>query len=288
MKSTKYGITSLRKQFPTDDVCLEYLFDAGHTRQCTCGGTYKRVRGRKQFYCSKCLFQIAPTAGTIFHKSDTPLTLWFHAIFVFSNAKSGISAKELERQLEVTYKTAWRILNSIRKALAQSGDKLSGDVETDAAYFGGRYKSGKYNKYQKDAIAAKSVVMAAIQRKGDMRAEVVQDTKAQTTMSFIEKNVEQGSRLLTDKSRNYEQVAVGYDRHAVDHHKGEYVRGDVYINNVESFWAHVKRSIKGTHKVVSKKYLQSYLDGFVFHRNNRHNDRERFAVLLGTILLAAK
>jgi len=288
MKRERCGINSLRKQFPTDDACLEFLFDAGHTRQCSCGGTYKRIKGRKQFYCSKCLYQIAPTAGTIFHKSDTPLTLWFHAILVFSNAKSGISAKEMERQLEVTYKTAWRILNRIRKALPQDGGKLKGDVETDAAYFGGKGVGGKDNKNREAVMAAKSVVIAAVQRDGDIRAEVVPNMGSGTTKDFIERNVELGSRLITDGSRNYERVAVGYDRHSVDHHKGEYARGDVYIANVESFWSHVKRSMKGTHKVVSKKHLQSYLDGFVFHRNNRYNDKERFAVLLGTILRAAR
>src|SRR3989344_8276299 len=137
MKSTKYGSISLRKQFPNDDAILEFLFDARHTRKCACGGTYKRVKGRKQFYCSKCLYQIAPTAGTIFHKSDTPLTLWFHAIMVFSNAKSGISAKTMERDLEITYKCAWRMLHLIRRALKQSEDVLKGDVEMDTGFIGG-------------------------------------------------------------------------------------------------------------------------------------------------------
>ncbi|MGH7141825.1 MAG: transposase, partial [Minisyncoccia bacterium] len=102
-------------------------------------------------------------------------------------------------------------------------------------------------------------------------------------------NVEKdGTRLMTDKTNRLDKVALGYDRHAVDHHKAEYVRGDAYINSVEAFWAHVKRSIKGTHKVVSKKHLQEYLDGFVFHRNNRYNDMERFYALLGMILRGAR
>lgn len=158
----KYGIKQLRKDFPTEQTCLEFAFEVLHSYECSCGGTYTPVKGRKQFYCSKCSFQIAPLAGTIMHKSDTPLTLWFHALWVFSNAKSGVSAKEMERQLAVTYKCAWRILMLIRKALKQDG-KLSGDVEMDTAYFGGRYKSGKYNEEQKEAIAAKSVVMGAIE-----------------------------------------------------------------------------------------------------------------------------
>ena len=133
-RTNRYGIKSLRKDFPTDRACLEFIFDALHTRECSCGGEFVLREGRRQYQCSKCRFHIAPTASTLFHKSDTPLTLWFGAILAFSNAKSGISAKELERQLEVTYKTAWRMLHLIRKALKQEG-KLSGDVEMDTAYF---------------------------------------------------------------------------------------------------------------------------------------------------------
>ena len=99
----------MERDFPNDEAVLDFLFDAQHSRKCSCGGHYTLKTGRRQFQCSKCRFQIAPTANTLFHKSDTPLTLWFKAILTFSNAKSGISAKEMERQLEVTYKTAWRI-----------------------------------------------------------------------------------------------------------------------------------------------------------------------------------
>lgn len=289
-REQRYGARSLERDFPTDEVCLEFIFEARHSKECSCGGTYKRLQGRKQYQCSKCRFQIAPTAGTIFHKSDTPLLLWFKAILAFSNAKSGLSAKELERELEVTYKTAWRILTLIRKALTQNGDKLKGEVETDLGYFGGGFPSGKYNKKQKEAYASKSVVVGAIERGGDARVEVIQDSKSKGVTKFLQENVEKdGSRLFTDRAKIFETVAKdGYKRESVNHTKEEWVRGDVYINTLESFWAHVKRSMKGTHKAVSKKYLQSYLDGFVFHRNNSYSDRERFAVLLGTILLAGE
>lgn len=292
MKNNKYGITSLRKQFPTDEACIEFMFDAMHKRTCSCGGTYSLMNNgtqkRRKFQCSKCRFKISPTAGTIFNKSDTPLVLWFHALLVFSNAKSGMSASALQRDLETTYKTAWRMLTLIRKALKQSGDKLSGDVEMDTGYFGGVFKTGTYNKRQKEAMAAKSVVIAAIQRKGEARALVVPDSKSNTHTQFVLDNVDIDTRLITDKSRNYHQIGQGYERHTVNHKKGEYVRGDIYVNNVESFWAHVKRSIKGTHKAVSKQHLQEYLDGFVWHYNNRYNDRERFYALLGTLLQPVK
>src|SRR3989344_269718 len=127
MTNGRYGIVSLQKQFPNDGVCLEFIFDALHARICSrrvgrdlwtaCGGTYRRISARRQFQCSKCRLQIAPTSGTVFHKSDTQLVLWFHAILAFLNAKGGISAKQLERDLEISYKCAWRILGLIRRIL---------------------------------------------------------------------------------------------------------------------------------------------------------------------------
>ena len=280
----KYGLKQLRKDFPTDKACLDFAFDTLHSKECSCGGEYRRVEGRKQYYCTKCRFQIAPLSGTIMHKSDTPLILWWHALWVFSNAKSGLSAKELERQLAVTYKCAWRILHQIRKALKQDG-KLSGDVEMDTAYFGGRYKSGRYNEKQKEAIAAKTVVMGAIERGGKARLIIVPDSKAQTHRDFLAEVIEpKDTRLMTDNTNRIGRIALGFTRLTVDHHRGEYVRGEVHANTIDAFWSHIKRSINGTHKVVSRKHLQEYLDAFVFHRNNGHSDKQRFFSLLGSVL----
>lgn len=284
-KITKYSIRDLKADFPTDEACLAFIFDTLHSRKCSCGGEYKPVKGRKKFQCGKCRFQISPTSNTIFHKSDTPLSSWFHAIFIFSNAKSGISAKEMERQLGVTYKCSWRILSLIRKALKQDNKKLRGDVEVDTGYFGGKGYGGKYNKYQKDVIANKSVVTIAVERGGKARAEVMDNTKAITINDFIQRNIEsKATSLLSDNARVYWRSDKTHDRFSVDHSKGEYVKCDVHINTVETFFAHLKRSFKGTFKVISKQHLQSYLDAFVFHYNNRHNDRERFGVLLGSLL----
>lgn len=288
-RQDRYGARSVRKDFPSEAACLEFIFDARHSKGCSCGGTYRPIKDRKQYQCSKCRFQIAPTAGTIFHKSDTPLTLWFQAILAFSNAKSGLSAKELEREIETTYKTAWRMLTLIRRSLKQGNDKLKGIVEMDASYFGGRRFAGRNNERLKEAKGDKSVVMGAIARGGEARIRVVEDASSKTHRHFLLEHIERGSRLMTDGANVYEQAhGFGYKRQSVSHRKREYVRGNAHVNTLESFWAHVKRSIAGTHKTISKKYLQSYLDGFVFHRNNSYSDKERFAVLLGTVLLAAR
>lgn len=289
MKADKYGLTSLRKQFPDDRSCLEFIFDALHERTCACGGTYSFVKDTRKFQCSRCRARISPTARTLFHRSHVPLTLWFHTIMVFSNAKSGISAQVIERDLEVTYKTAWRMLRSIRQALRQGTELLEGDVEMDTGYFGGRGRAGKDNKYLREVMRKKAIVFGAVQRRGAIRADIMPDASARSHGDFLKKHVSPANtRLLTDGAKHYRNVAAGYDRQFVEHTKGEYVRGDVHVNNVESFWAHVKRSIRGTHKSVSNRYLQEYLDAFVFHYNNRHNDNDRFAVLLGTLLRAAK
>ncbi len=288
-RSTKYGIRELRHDFPTNKACLEFIFDSLHVRACSCGGAYSFLSKRKKFQCSKCRFQISPTAGMIFHKSSAPLTLWFQAIMVFSNSKSGISAKQLERHLAVTYKCSWRMLGLIRKTLQQFGKRLKGDVETDGAYFGGRKKAGKDNKYLSQAFQAKSVVLGAYERGGNMRALVVPNMKRPTVVSFMEQNVEKlGTRLLADKSGHLRPIEKEYDRHSVDHHRGEYVREDIRVNNMENFWSHAKRSITGTYKAISKKHAQTYLDGFVFHYNNRHSDRKRFLTLLDIVLHAAR
>ncbi len=288
-KATKYSIRDLKADFPTDEACLSLIFDTLHTKECSCGGTYKQIKGRKQFQCSKCRFQIAPASTTIFHKSDTPLSLWFHAIFIFSNAKSGISAKELERQLGVTYKTAWRILSLIRKALAQDNDKLSGTVEIDSGYFGGKGNAGKNNERLSEVMVKKIAVTIACERGGKIKAEIMDTVSAKNMETFIDKNIEtKGTVIMTDSSPVFKRADLNYTRNAVNHSKGEYVRGNAHINTIETFFAHLKRSIKGTYKSISKQHLQAYLDGFVWHYNNRHNDKERFGALLGTLLHASR
>ena len=286
MKNVKYGLQDFKKDFPTEEACLELIFSTLHSHKCSCGGTYKLISGRKQYQCSKCRFQIAPTAGTIFHKSPTPLSLWFHSIWVFSNAKSGISAKQLERQLGVTYKCAWRILSLIRKALKQSNDQLSGVVETDVGYLGGQKNAGKNNINLSEAMKAKSVVLVAVQRGGKIKAQVSESATADEIEDFLKNNVTVGSILMTDTAKAYRRMDKGFDRFPVNHSKGEYVRGAFNVNTVETFFSHIKRSIRGTFKSVSKEYLQTYLDAFVFHYNNRYSDKGRFGVLMGTLLHA--
>lgn len=278
----KYGLRDLEHDFPDEAACLSFVYDALHSRKCSCGGEYRLLSGRRQFQCSRCRFQIAPMAGTIFEKSSTPLRLWFHAIMAFSNAKSGISAKELERELNVTYKCAYRILSLIRKALPEDREPLKGIVETDTAVFGGVQKFKAKSKAH--IHERKATIMGAVERGGGVRAEVVENAGKAVTDRFLSKHVALDSRLMSDKAQAYKNVP--YESERINHLYG-YVRGTVHINTMEAYWSHVKRSIKGTFKSVSKKHLQSYLDAFSFHWSNRRSDRERFSALLGTLLRPA-
>lgn len=156
----------------------------------------------------------------------------------------------------------------------------------DETYFGGKGKAGKNNKDLSKVMDDKSPIIGAVERDGEVRAKVALNTKARTIGQFLNENVEPfRTRLMTDESNRYNRVARKYNRHSVHHKASEFVRGDIYTNTIESFWSHIKRSIAGTHKTVSKKHLQSYVDGFVWHYNNRHNDRERFSALVLTLLL---
>jgi hypothetical protein len=221
--------------------------------------------------------------GTIFEKTRTPLILWFHALVMFSNAKSGLSAKELERNLAVTYKCAWRMLMRIRRSLVQGFGRLSGVVEADLAYLGGRRKGWKSRS---EAILSKPLAIGAIERGGRVQAQVAQGTGGIATRRFVLSHVDLGSKLFTDQHGSFKALRDMYQLDSVNHSTKEYVRGDVHVNSIESFWSHVKRSTKGTFKNVSREHLQSYLDAFAFHRNNARTDRSRFELLLRLVLLS--
>jgi len=285
--SSKYGVRELTRNFPNARRCLEFIFNLHHSRRCGCGGVISLRKGRKVFRCGRCHIEISPLKNTIFEKSSTPLVLWFHALLLFSNAKSGLSAKELERNLAVTYKCAWRVLSLVRSRLTQSLAKLSGIVESDGAYIGGK-RTCASRKDMSQARLDKAVVRAAIERDGRARAKVVPGTGATATSGFIFDHVKTGSQLMTDEDLGYWRASQVYERKTANHSKKEYARGDVHVNSVESFWAHVKRSLSGTHKSVSKAYLQSYLDAFVFHYNNAGTDRSRFETLLRLVSMPSR
>ena len=276
----KYTIKTLRTEFATENKCLQFVFDNRYGKKFTCPqcqqqGKFYLIEGRKRFDCV-CGYSVSPLADTIFHKSSTPLTLWFHAIFLFASSRNGVASKEVERHLGVTYKTAWRLSKQIRILFAQTKDPLSGIIETDETYYGGRHK-GKRGL----GAEGKTPIMGMIERKGRAIGQVIPNVRLKTLQPIIDKSVVKNSIIMTDELRSYSRVKVsGYNHETVKHGIGEYVRGQVHTNNIEGFWSQLKRSISGTHHAVSPKYLQLYLDEFVWRYNYR--GQSLFPLMLAT------
>ena len=266
MMPMRYTFQQFKKEYPDDAACLLSVLDNRYGNTCpkcgVVGVKFHPITGRKAFVCSECDKHIYPLADTIFRKSETSLWNWFHAIYLFSVSKNGVSAKELERILGVTYKTAWRMAKQIRLLMEQEGAMLTGTVEADETYIGG--KSNNEKRFRN-----KTPVLGVVEKGGQAKATVTDWASRSRAMSFVRANVEVGSKLHTDESRIYLWSKKDYLHHSVNHSAKEYVRETIHTNTIEGFWSQLKRSIDGTYHVVSPKYLQSYVNEFVFRYNFR-------------------
>jgi transposase len=292
----KYTFKSFEKEFPNDNACLDFLFKSlyGNMLNCPkCGEApnFKRISTRKSFQCqtTKCQYQIYPMKGTIFQKSTTCLKDWFYAMFLFSVTRNGVSAKELERVLNVSYPTALRMAHKI-KILMSSGKatNLFGKVEMDETYIGGLAKNMHYKKrialIQGRGSVNKIPVFGMLQRKGSIIAVVVDKTNTKILKPLIKFSVRKSSLVITDGYPVYKTLHKDFKQHeVVDHHRGQYARGDYHTNTIEGFWSHLKRMLRGTHIHVSKKHLQKYVDEAVFRYEQRHKPDEMFHTLLAKI-----
>lgn len=273
MKQT--NVRQFFKQFPDDESCLAHLFNVrfgqGHTcPKCERDAKWYRLASEQAFSCQWCGHHIHPMVGTIFEKSRTPLQLWFYAIFLFTTSKHGVSGKELQRQLGVTYKTAWRMAALIREHMAAiDGEEPVGGrgkvVEVDETFYGGK-ATGKGGHWRKD----KAVVMGMLEREGDIMLKVVESQKAEHLMPPLLENIKEGSEVHTDELRTYQhRVAANYIHRTVNHGEKEYYRDGITTNSIESFFNHLKKSIAGTHTTVSHKHLERYVKEFEYRFNRR-------------------
>lgn len=266
----RYTLKDFKAEYPDDAACLRSVLENRYGDTCprcgVVGVKWHPITGRKGFVCSECDRHVYPLADTIFRKSETSLWNWFYAIYQFSVSKNGVSAKELERTLGVTYKTAWRMARQIRLLMQQDDDMLGGNgtaVEVDETYIGGKRKLAR--KYTN-----KSIVFGQVERDGSIKAKHVKSSGARVLLPEIEQNITKGTNIYSDEYGVYRTLKKrGYSHTTVNHSTLEYVRGIAHTNTIEGFWSQLKRSIDGSYHAVSPKYLQSYVNEFVFRYNHR-------------------
>ena len=272
------------KKFSTDETCLEHLMmlrfgNPMYCPKCGAEGQFAKLKKLPAYACPTCGHHIHPMVGTPFERSRTPLQKWFYAMYLFTTSRHGVPAKELQRQLGVTYKTAWRMGHQIRKFMgAVDGDPpLDGHVEADETYIGGRHSGGKRGR----GAPGKTVVFGMVERGGDVMTRVVPNVRRATLERHILENIEDGATVSTDELSSYGKIArFGYDHGTVNHSADQWVNGIHHTNSIEGFWSQIKRSIRGTHIHVSRKHLSKYLGEFEFRYNLRHAPETMFARLL--------
>lgn len=243
----KFTITQFRASYPNEDACLDKIFQLRYSNlicpKCESDNKFKRVKNRRSYQCPSCGFQVYPTQGTVFEKTTTPLTYWFYAIFLQTTTRNGVAAKELERQLDICYKTALRMSHQIKKLMANNNDDpFGGIIETDESVVNGSLRN-KYVSFRKDPekrntyLSNKTVVFGMVEREGKVYAKVVDKPTTEEIEPIIRRKVEYASQIITDSSALYRNLNDDFYHYTVNHDAKEYVRGDFHTNTIEGFWS---------------------------------------------------
>jgi transposase len=302
---SEFSLIEFMRDYPDDAACLEHLWrtryspDGEHAECPKCAQErvfrkYATKQGRQSWTCTGCGHHVHPTAGTIFHKSSTSLHLWFFAIYMMASTRCGVSAKMLEREIGVSYKTAWRMLNKIRNELmVDDGVPLRGDVEVDEASVDGkpRKRQGEHTQIRigpsRRSEAAKlrersrATVFAAVERGGRIKATVLPSRHGPGLKKQVVQWVMPESIIVTDEWPAYNGLDQHFIAHSrINHSAGIYVQGDTHTNTVEGFFGNLKPSIRGTYRKVSHRWLQGYLNEFVWRRNARYSAESMFDLLV--------
>lgn len=285
----KFSLKNFLKKYPNDDACLLEIYKKRYPKGVQCSGCkrlteYYPLTGRTTFSCGFCATQLSPLTDTIFSKSAVSLRLWFYAMFLMVKTRSGISAKQLERELGVSYKTAHRMFKMIRKLMEQDGDMLNGIVEIDETYVGGK---GTNRAHEWRTDVKKEIIWGAVERKGKAYLKHIPDTGKYTLIKQLKENVKTTAHIMSDELPAYKYLYdYGfYNHHAVNHSMSEYGRGLVYNNTIEGVWSQFKRGILGVYRHVSKEYLQDYVNEYAFRYNYRNLENSMFDVLLNRVVV---
>jgi len=269
-------LRQFQDRFPTEESCLDHLFQVRYGTDFVCPkcdrpARYSRVKARS-YQCQWCAHQVYPTAGTPFDRTRTSLRDWFYVMFLFTTTRNGVAAKRVERELGVTYKTAWRMCHEIRKYMGAVDGSAplggsGGVVEIDETIFGGSIK-GKGSGLQ---LENKTIILGMVERGGDVITQIVSSTKRTAIVPHVTRNVSRGSTVHTDGAYCYDGLwRHGFKHSSVNHAAGEYVTpAGTHVQTIEGFWAQLKRGINGTHIHVSQKHLPKYLAEFEYRWNMR-------------------
>jgi len=287
-----FSVREFFTTFPTDDACLNRIMEVRYGFKHICGkcgvdASFHKITGRRAFACAACGDHVYPCAGTIFQDSRTPLQTWFYAIYLFIATRHGVSGKELQRTLGVTYKTARRIGQQIRDLMTKADgfEMLKGHVELDEAYVGGR-RPGKRGR----GAEGKTIVMGLKERGGKLTTQVIPNVKTETLRGVVLENVEPGSVVSTDELYSYNLLTGdGFKHGAVKHGAKEWTHYDYrhgathHTNHVESFWKLFKASVRGTHIHISAQHMDRYLGEFSFRSNHRQMKNAMFDLLIAAL-----
>ena len=288
------SVIELLDTFNTEQVCIDHLEwllwdnDMPLSPFNESSKVYKCANNRYKCKITGKYFNVK--TDTIFEDSKIPLRKWFVAIYLLTAHKKGVASVQLSKDISVTQKTAWYMLQRIRKALGYNDndeDKLSGFVEIDEAYMGGDInkeaskehltKLGNKSKYQR------SRVIGMIQREGEVRTDVMPEKfTSENVLNRVKDKVNEGAVIFTDAASQYKTLhGKGYLHYSVTHGKKEYVRGQVHTNSIEGYWSLFKRGVFGIYHFTSKKHLNKYLDEFSYRFNTRdYTDSARFDLAL--------
>jgi transposase-like protein len=288
--------------FSNPDNCIDYLairrWPDGRVLCPTCNSDKVKFNAdRRIWQCSShhAKRQFSVKVGTIMEDSAIPLDKWLMAMWMVTNCKNGISSYEIAKDVKVTQKSAWFMLHRIRLAMQDevSGSKLSGHVEVDETFIGGKARNMHLDKRERRITGTggkdKTIVFGALERGGKIRTAVIADRKRTALHAEVKKHVEAGSALYSDALRSYDNLAQDYAHQVIDHAE-KYVDGQVHTNGLENFWSLLKRGISGTYVSVEPFHLFRYLDEQMFRYNNRGNrenkvtDSDRFDMIVRKIV----